>query len=58
MGAGIETVLAENITGKLEYRYTDYGKLNVFELGDFELNNDISLQSVRAVVSYKLPFLN
>ncbi len=59
VGAGIETVLAENFTGKLEYRYTDYGKLNVFDDGDdLELNNDISLQSVRAVVSYKLPIFN
>ena len=58
VGAGIETVLAENFTGKLEYRYTDYGKLNVFEFDDLELNNDISLQSVRAVVSYKLPIFN
>ncbi len=67
VGAGIETVLAENITGKLEYRYTDYGKLNVFEFGipvgdvgvlDGEVNNDISVQSVRAVISYKLPILN
>ncbi|WP_108879587.1 outer membrane beta-barrel protein [Anderseniella sp. Alg231-50] len=59
VGAGIETVLAENFTGKLEYRYTDYGKLNVFEIDDdLDLNNDISLQSVRAVVSYKLPIFN
>lgn len=59
VGAGIETVLLENVTGKLEYRYTDYGKLNVFEIDDdVDLNNDISLQSVRAVVSYKLPIFN
>jgi len=58
VGAGIETVLAENFTGKLEYRYTDYGKLNVFDFAGLELNNDISLQSVRAVVSYKLPIFN
>ncbi|MGI9513104.1 MAG: outer membrane protein, partial [Anderseniella sp.] len=58
VGGGIETVLAENFTGKLEYRYTDYGKLNVFDFAGLELNNDISLQSVRAVVSYKLPIFN
>ncbi len=68
VGAGIETVLLENVTGKLEYRYTNYETLNVFEgnlpgLGDFpgppfELNNDPSLQTIRAVVSYKLPILN
>lgn len=66
VGAGIETVLAQNITGKLEYRYTSYDTVNVFEGElpfndnglDFELNNDISLQTVRAVVSYKLPVWN
>ncbi|NNJ75783.1 MAG: outer membrane beta-barrel protein [Anderseniella sp.] len=66
LGAGIETVLADNFTGKLEYRYTHYDPVNVFEFDvplndivlDGELNNHISLQSIRAVVSYKLPVLN
>ena len=54
-----DPVAISNFTGKLEYRYTDYGKLNVFEIDDdLDLNNDISLQSVRAVVSYKLPIFN
>lgn len=65
VGAGIETILAENFTGKLEYRYTNYETLNVFPFGDDDddnfdavLNNDPSLQSIRAVVSYKLPIFN
>ncbi len=67
LGGGIETVLAENFTGKLEYRYTRFDPVNVFEfdfpVGDIvvldgEVNNNISLQTIRAVVSYKLPILN
>ena len=65
LGGGIETVLMENVTGKLEYRYTDYKTINVIDdvIGFGEptqvvLDNDPSLQTVRAVVSYKLPVLD
>ncbi len=59
-GAGIETRLTANLTGKLEYRYTGYDTKNVlnFPINDrtsIDLDDDISVQTVRAVVSWKLP---
>ena len=59
-GAGIETRLTENLTGKLEYRYTGYDTKNVLNFPidprtSIDLDDDISVQTVRAVVSWKLP---
>ncbi len=60
VGAGVETNLFAGLTGKLEYRYTMYDSLELFafnlnDITQIAANDDISVQSVRAVISYKLP---
>ncbi len=52
-GAGVETILAPNVTARVEYRYSDFGKKNV-TLGDTSLGST-KLQShdVRLGVAYK-----
>ncbi len=56
VGAGIETRFTANISGKLEYRYTDYGRYTLINFNAFAsniaLNDDASVQTIRAVVSY------
>lgn len=63
IGAGVETVITGNLTGKLEYRYTGYNAEEIFsfpinDLTNIGLNDDISVQTVRAVLSYKLPIFS
>lgn len=52
-GTGIEALLTSNVTARVEYRYSDFGKTN-FSLGNTALN-DSKLQShdVRLGVAYK-----
>lgn len=64
IGAGIETLLSDNVSLKAEYRYTDYGTLNqegtanpdnysgLYYVG-FHQSSKVSNQSVRAVLSYR-----
>lgn len=50
LGAGVEYAFAENWTGRLEYRYSDYGSDDFgLGLGDF----DVTEHAVRVGVSYK-----
>jgi outer membrane immunogenic protein len=63
IGAGIETKLAENVSLKLEYRYTDLDNANVssdgfvlpgvFAVGPTNLDLDTDIHSVRAVLAWR-----
>ncbi len=61
LGAGWETALTDHITLKAEYRYSDYGKATSsysyanfpFYYGGARQSGDVSVQAVRAVLSYK-----
>ncbi len=65
LGAGLETMLSEKTALKLEYRYTDLGSLELSDeqiltggncgscVGTFSASTDMSMQSVRAIVSYR-----
>lgn len=59
IGAGLETQLINNLSLRLEYRYSDFGedRLTVFRESDgaaqFFKDVDLSTQSIRAVLSYK-----
>jgi outer membrane immunogenic protein len=51
-GAGAEAMVTDNITARVEYRYTDYED-ETFTLGGDEVNSDLSTHSVRAGVGFK-----
>jgi len=51
-GAGAEAMVTENVTARVEYRYTDYAD-ETFTLGDDEVENDLSTHTVRAGVGFK-----
>ena len=53
LGAGAETMLTENISARLEYRFSDFGKKNV-TLGNLE-GRDVKLRShdIRIGIGYK-----
>lgn len=68
-GAGVETLIADHVSLKLEYRYANYGKIDMSDSSDFSISShsviingtadysveakDIVDQSVRAVMSYR-----
>lgn len=62
-GGGVETMLTENLSAKVEYRYTDLGDLsdidnvdidsNFYDLDDASASGDVALHSVRATVSWR-----
>lgn len=51
-GVGGEALLTQNITARVEYRYTDYGE-ETFELDGGDYDTDINTHSVRAGVGFK-----
>ena len=51
-GAGVETLLANNITARVEYRYTDYQD-ETFTLGGGDVESDYSDHALRAGVGIK-----
>lgn len=61
LGAGVETLFTNNLSAKLEYRYTDYGtlKANCYDcdfidgIGDVETKSSFQDHSIRAVLSYR-----
>jgi outer membrane immunogenic protein len=60
VGGGIEALLTDSISLKAEYRYNDYGKVDVSEFDSFVnveegigQEGDITVHSVRAVLSYR-----
>lgn len=52
VGAGVETFLTENMTARLEYRYTDYGSED-FEIGGTTISSGFDDHSVRAGIGFK-----
>jgi outer membrane immunogenic protein len=52
VGAGVEALLTDNITSRVEYRYTDYED-DTFTLGGAPVNSDLTTHSLRAGVGYK-----
>ena len=53
LGAGIETMMTDNISLKLEYRFNRFGTRTLFETPEGSVNLRSDVQSVRAVVSYR-----
>jgi opacity protein-like surface antigen len=51
IGGGVESAIADNITAKLEYRYTTYGRFNI-QSGDVNVTSDSAVQTIRGVLSY------
>lgn len=52
VGAGTEAMVTDNITARVEYRYTDYQD-ETFTLGGGDVDSDYSTHSVRAGVGVK-----
>ena len=59
-GGGMETKITEAITGKIEYRYIDLDKENIFKSGELGPDNeginlwtDTNIQTVTASISYR-----
>lgn len=58
VGAGVEYALAQNWTSRIEYRYTDYGRVTdnpsaAVVPGGFGYRNDVDFHTLRVGVSYK-----
>ncbi len=54
LGSGVETALADNLTAKIEYRYTRYNDIDVAEIPDLlRVSAKSDIQTVRAVLSYR-----
>tara|TARA_B100000749_G_scaffold278761_1_gene270112 strand:- start:309 stop:947 length:639 start_codon:yes stop_codon:yes gene_type:complete len=52
VGAGVETFLTENVTARVEYRYSDYGS-DDFNLGGTTVSTGYDDHSVRAGIGLK-----
>lgn len=62
LGAGFEYAFSDNVSLKTEYRHVDYGKIkvdqtyqngNYYDYSDIYHESDVTVDSVRAVLSYK-----
>jgi len=53
VGAGIEYALAENITFKTEYLYTDLGTETLYDDDDFTLESSVAFHTVRAGLNFQ-----
>jgi outer membrane immunogenic protein len=51
-GAGAEAMITDNITARVEYRYSDYED-ETFSLGGGDVDSDLSTHSIRAGVGLK-----
>jgi outer membrane immunogenic protein len=52
LGAGFETMLTENISGRLEYNYTDY-KEHEYSLGGVDTDIDLDSHAVKLGIGFK-----
>lgn len=52
IGAGTEAMITQNITARVEYRYTDYQDKD-FNLGGLPVDSDLKTSSIRAGVGVK-----
>ena len=50
MGAGVDYAFTDNVIGRVEYRYYDFGDQ---EIGDFLDDVDINFNTVTVGVAYK-----
>jgi outer membrane immunogenic protein len=53
VGAGVEYAFTQNITGRVEYRYTDFGDTNGEVDGGETASTDLKTHAVRVGISYK-----
>ena len=54
VGAGVEYAFTNNLTGRIEYRYTDYGRINAVTVPAAVVDNSkLTVHAVRAGISYK-----
>jgi outer membrane immunogenic protein len=51
-GAGVEGMVTDNLTARIEYRYTDYGD-ETFTPGGVPTNSDFSNHAIRGGVGFK-----
>jgi outer membrane immunogenic protein len=51
-GAGVEGMVTDNITARVEYRYTDYED-ETFTLGGAPVNSDLSTHAIRGGIGLK-----
>jgi outer membrane immunogenic protein len=51
-GAGLEAKLTDNILGRVEYRYTQFGNKN-YDLGTETVRNKLDTHDIRVGVGYK-----
>ena len=52
IGAGLEYAFTDNILGRAEYRYTDFGDFD-FDIGDGSGSVDLTTSDVRLGIAYK-----
>ena len=53
VGAGVEYAFTDNLTTRLEYRYTDFGSQGYAPAGLAPFRNDINVHAVRVGLTYK-----
>ncbi|MCO4319729.1 porin family protein [Phyllobacterium sp. 21LDTY02-6] len=53
VGAGAEAKITQNVVGRVEYRYSDYGKKDYDLGGADEVSNKLTTNEVRLGVGYK-----
>ena len=52
-GGGVESAISDNLTAKIEYRYSHFGDISLIDGGGlFDLSSQPDVQTVRAVLSY------
>jgi outer membrane immunogenic protein len=51
-GAGVEGMITDNITARVEYRYTDYAD-ETFNLGGAAVNSDLTTSTIRGGIGFK-----
>jgi outer membrane immunogenic protein len=52
IGAGVEYAFTDNLIGRAEYRYTDFGDFD-FAISDFTATTDLQTNDVRLGIAYK-----
>ena len=51
-GAGVEGMITDNITARIEYRFSDYGE-ETFNLGGADVNSDLQTSTIRGGLGLK-----
>lgn len=53
LGAGVETMITDNVSLKVEYRHNRFSAHNMLDLGPVQMDQRNSMRSVRAAVAYR-----